>query len=155
MLGPTWRPAVVLLQGLAVSGAITQLGFNWFSFYRAHGDTRPPAVEAVVTAIAFILLIPAGLALDGFHGFVVARIAVALVGLAVRGVYTRRMMPGVRYRRLLAPVLLPWGWPARRPAALRVVLWGGRRAVRSGDGRTGPVRGRLRVGRAGAASVRC
>ncbi len=42
MLGATWRPAIVLLQGLAVIGAITQLGFNWFSFYRAHGDTGPP-----------------------------------------------------------------------------------------------------------------
>ena len=31
----------------------THLGFNWFSFYRAHSDTRPPAIEAVVGAAAF------------------------------------------------------------------------------------------------------
>lgn len=32
VLGDQWEPAVVLLQGLAIVGAITQLGFNWFSF---------------------------------------------------------------------------------------------------------------------------
>ena len=127
VLGRTWQPAVVLLQGLAVCGAISQLGFNWFSFYRAHGDTRPPAVEAVVTAVVFVVLIPAGLAADGFHGFVFARIAVALVGLAVRGVYTRRMLPRVRYRHLIVPVLLPVGLACGATLAVRRVLWGGRR----------------------------
>lgn len=129
VLGATWRPAIVLLQGLAVTGAITQLGFNWFSFYRAHGDTRPPAVEAVVTAVAFAVLIPAGLALDGFHGFVFARIAVALVGLAVRGVYTRRMLPAARYRRLVTPVIVPVGLACAAAMAIRLVLWGGHRPL--------------------------
>lgn len=129
ILGATWRPAIVLLQGLAVTGAITQLGFNWFSFYRAHGDTRPPAVEAVITAIAFAVLIPAGLVLDGFHGFVFARIAVALVGLAVRGFYTRRMLPDTRYRRLVVPVLLPVAAASSAALAIRLVLWGDRRPL--------------------------
>ncbi len=129
ILGATWRPAIVLLQGLAVTGAITQLGFNWFSFYRAHGDTRPPAVEAVVTAIAFGVLIPVGLGLDGFHGFVFARIAVALIGLAVRGVYTRRMLPDTRYRHLVVPVLAPVAAGSGAALAIRLVLWGGRRPL--------------------------
>ena len=46
VLGSDWEPAVVLLQGLAVATAIQQLGFNWFSFYRARGESRPQAVEA-------------------------------------------------------------------------------------------------------------
>jgi len=129
VLGATWRPAIVLLQGLAVTGAITQLGFNWFSFYRAHGDTRPPAVEAVVTAIAFAILIPAGLVLDGFHGFVFARIAVALIGLGVRGVYTRRMLPNTRYRHLVAPVTLPVLAAGGSALVIRLVLWGGPRPL--------------------------
>ena len=48
VLGDEWEPAVVLLQGLAVATALQQLGFNWFSFYRARGDSRPQAVEAGV-----------------------------------------------------------------------------------------------------------
>jgi O-antigen/teichoic acid export membrane protein len=129
VLGNQWEPAVVLLQGLAIVGAITQLGFNWFSFFRAHGDTRSPAVEAVAGAVAFLALAPAGLLLDGFHGFVLARIAAALVPFAVRGVYVRRLLPDVRYRQIVAPTLIPIALASAAAMAVRVALWGGRRTV--------------------------
>ncbi len=129
VLGHTWRPAVVLLQGLALVGLITQLGFNWFSFFRAHGDTGPPAVEAVAGTVAFLALAPAGLLLDGFDGFVAGRIGAALVALGVRAVYTRRLLPGARYRRLVGPVLLPIALACGAALALRLALWGGRRTL--------------------------
>lgn len=129
VLGRRWDPAVVLLQGLAVVGAITQLGFNWFSFFRAHGQTRPPAVEACAGAAAFLLLVPAGLLLDGFDGFVLGRIAAALVPLCVRGVLVRRLLPGVRYGQIVAPVLIPIVAAAVAPLVLRAVLWGDRRTL--------------------------
>ena len=129
VLGPSWDPAIVLLQGLAVVGAITQLGFNWFSFYRAHGNTRPPAVEAVAGTAAFLVLAPAGLLLDGFDGFVLARIVAALVAFAVRGVYIRRLLPEARYRDLIAPTLLPIVLATAAALALRLALWGGHRSL--------------------------
>lgn len=129
VLGASWEPAVVLLQGLAIVGAITQLGFNWFSFFRAHGETRPPAVEAVAGAVAFLALAPAGLLLDGFDGFVLGRIAAALVPLCVRGVFVRRLLPDVRYRQIVAPTLIPIALASAAAMALRVALWGGRRTV--------------------------
>ena len=61
VLGDEWQPARGLIQGLAVATAMGQLGFNWFSFYRAHERTRPPAVEAVVAAVAFCALAVPGL----------------------------------------------------------------------------------------------
>ena len=64
---------MVLLQGLAVATAIQQLGFNWFSFYRARGESRPQAVEAAVMAGAFLAFAVPGLALWGATGFVVGR----------------------------------------------------------------------------------
>jgi O-antigen/teichoic acid export membrane protein len=127
VLGPSWLGAVILLQGLAIVGALTQLGFNWFSFYRAHGDPRPQAVEAVVGTAAFLVLAVGGLVVDGFHGFVVGRIAAALVTLAVRRVYIRRLLPGVRYWDLLAPTVLPAALATAAVLALRFALWGGRR----------------------------
>lgn len=129
VLGQSWRPAVVLLQGLAVTGAITQLGFNWFSFYRARGDTRPPAVEAVVSAVAFVALGVAGLLLDGFDGFVAGRIGAAVITLAVRSVYIRRLLPAARYWRLLAPTMVPIVLAGGATAALRLALWGTRRTL--------------------------
>jgi O-antigen/teichoic acid export membrane protein len=129
VLGPRWEPAVVLLQGLAVVVAISQLGFNWFSFYRARGDTRPQAVEAAAGAVAFLAFGITGLLLDGFHGFVVGRIMAALVALALRGLYIRRLLPGARFRSLLAPTLPSVALAAGAVAAVRLALWGGHRTV--------------------------
>ncbi len=129
ILGASWRPAIILLQGLAVVGFITQLGFNWFSFFRAHGDTAPPAVESVAGAVAFVAFAPAGLLLDGFHGFVLGRIAAALVAFAVRSVFVRRLLPHVRYRQLAGPVLPPLVLACASVVALRLALWGGRRTL--------------------------
>jgi O-antigen/teichoic acid export membrane protein len=129
ILGRSWRPAIVLIQGMAIVGAITQLGFNWFSFFRAHGDTRPPAVESVAGAVAFVALAPAGLLLDGFDGFVLGRIGAALVAFAVRSVFVRRLLPDVRYRQLVGPVLLPLALACAAVVAMRLALWGGRRTA--------------------------
>ena len=87
---------VVLLQGLAVAGLLQQLGFNWFSFYRAHGDPRPPAVEAVGRRAVGV---PAcsrsrGLRCGGDDGFVVGRIAAVASRSVVRARYIRALLPG-------------------------------------------------------------
>ena len=129
VLGPSWEPAVVLLQGLAIVGALTQLGFNWFSFFRAHGDTRPPAVEGAVAAVAFLALAVPGLLADGFDGFIYGRIAGAVLVLAVRAFYTRRLLPDARFRVLLEPSLLSIGLATAATVALRLALWGGHRTL--------------------------
>jgi polysaccharide transporter, PST family len=129
VLGPKWEPAVTLLQGLAVVGAITQLGFNWFSFYRARGETRPAAVEAITGATAFLILGVGGLLLDGFDGFVIGRVLAALVAMCVRTVYIRRLLPGIHFRTLLAPTLPPLAAATLLTLALRFALWGGTRTL--------------------------
>jgi O-antigen/teichoic acid export membrane protein len=129
VLGAKWEPAVVLLQGLAIVGLITQLGFNWFSFYRAHGDTRPPAVEAAAGTAAFLALGIPGLLLDGFDGFVFGRIAAALVPLAVRATFTRRLLPGIRYGSVIAPTLVPIMLATGAVVLVRLALWGGHRPL--------------------------
>ena len=70
VLGDEWEPAVVLLGGLAVATALQQLGYNWFAFYRARGESRPQAVESAWFAGSFAaLVVPATLAW-GSWGFV-------------------------------------------------------------------------------------
>ena len=119
---------MVLLQGLAVATALQQLGFNWFSFYRARGDSRPQAVEAAVMAAAFLAFAVPGLALWGATGFVVGRGLVSLAMLVVRARYVHRLLPGVRLWALgvrgTAPVLA--GCRGRACAAARPL---GRRAA--------------------------
>src|SRR3954451_4566126 len=107
ILGPAWDDAVVLVQGLAVAAALQQVGFNWFSFYRAHGDSRPGAVEAVVGAVAFVAFAVLGLVAAGFTGFVVGRCAGVAVQLGVRARYVRALLPSVRAVDVLARPVVP------------------------------------------------
>ena len=127
VVGEEWRDAEVLIQGLAVAGLLQHVGFNWFSFYRAHGDTRPPAIEAVVVAVAFVALAVPGLVVWGAEGFVAGRIAAVLLGLGVRARYVRRMLPRVTVRGLLLPALPPLLAATAGAVALRLALWGGER----------------------------
>jgi peptidoglycan biosynthesis protein MviN/MurJ (putative lipid II flippase) len=117
----------VLLQGLAVAGAIQQLGFNWFSFYRARGETRPPAVEAIVGALGFLALAVPGLLIDGSDGFVVGRVAAVVISTGVRWFYIRRLLPGVRAPGVLAPALVPLALAVVAVLALRLATWSAHR----------------------------
>ncbi len=100
VLGDEWEPAVVLIQGLAGAAALQQIGYVWFSFYRARADTRPQAVESVAMVATFAALAVPGLLLFGFEGFVAGRIAVSLAMLAVRERYVRALFPEIGLARL-------------------------------------------------------
>ena len=129
LLGPRWHPAVVLVQGLAVATALAQLGFNWFAFYRAHGNNRPAAVEATVGAVMFLALAVPGLLLAGAGGFVAGRIAGVLAVVAVRRHYVKRLLPGVRYATIVRPAMLPLLAAAGSVLAVRFAAWGDGRPV--------------------------
>src|SRR3954452_4898079 len=95
ILGDKWIPAIVLLQGLAAAAVIQQIGWNWFSFYRAVGNPRPQAVESVVGGVAFCGFAIPGVIVWGSAGFVWGRIAGAVATLVVRRHYVRRLLPHV------------------------------------------------------------
>src|SRR4051794_10107960 len=127
VLGEKWVPAIVLLQGLAAAAAIEQVGYNWFSFYRARGNPRPQAVESVVMVVAFLGLAIPGLIAWGSAGFVWGRIAGALTMLVVRRLYIRRLLPNVRLLTLALRGLAPVAAGAAVAYGARLLLWGGER----------------------------
>jgi len=124
VLGNSWDDAVVLMQGLAVAAALQQVGFNWFSFYRAHGDSRPGAIEAVWGAGAFVAFAVPGLLAAGFTGFIVGRCAGVVVQLGVRARYVRALLPSVRARDVLARPVVPTVLGVVAVVALRFVPGG-------------------------------
>ena len=129
VLGDEWEPAVVLLGGLAVATALQQLGYNWFAFYRARGESRPQAVESAVFAGSFALLaVPATLAW-GSWGFVAGRLACTACVLAVRRAYVLRLLPGVRLGEIAVRAALPVLAASAPVLALRLALWGGERPL--------------------------
>jgi hypothetical protein len=111
---------------------------NWFSFYRAHERTRPPAVEAVVAALAFCALALPGLAVAGVTGFVVGRCAGVAVQLGVRARYVRALLPAVRVRDLLVRSCVPTAGAAAAVwrCAARCGAQAGRRPRRSPSSRS-------------------
>jgi O-antigen/teichoic acid export membrane protein len=127
VLGHRWGPAVLLLQGLAGVAAIQQLGYNWFSFYRARGDSARQAVEAVVLTGGFLALAVPGLVLWGVWGFIGGRLVAALLVLAVRRHYVHRLL-GVELLGLGARGAGPVAVAALAVLGLRGLVWSGQRS---------------------------
>jgi O-antigen/teichoic acid export membrane protein len=128
ILGPKWRPAVLLMQGLAGAAAIQQLGYNWFSFYRARGDSSRQAVEATVLTAGFLALAVPGLFLWGDWGFIAGRLATAVLVLALRRHYVHRLL-GVELLSIGARGAAPVACGALVVLALRALVWSGPRTL--------------------------
>ncbi|MEA2443014.1 MAG: hypothetical protein QOJ12_306, partial [Thermoleophilales bacterium] len=109
VLGDKWGFAVLLIQVMAVSAALYQVGFNWGAFYRARGETRPIAVAGVI-ALACTLLIVAPLTIaDGLTGYAIGSAITVVVAIVVRTYYLARLFPALRIishsARAIAPTL--------------------------------------------------
>ena len=99
VLGDDWEPAVGLLQGMAVAAGLQQLGYNWFSFYRAADNSRPQAVESVVMVGSFLVLaVPASVRVGLRRVRRRAGSPASCSMLGVRRHYVRRSCPGVAAR---------------------------------------------------------
>ena len=129
VLGDEWHGAIVLIGGLAVATALQQLGYNWFSFYRARGESWPQAVEAGALALAFAVLAVPGALIWGSWGFVVGRLGCTVAALAVRAVYVRRLLPGVRLGVLAIRGAVPVAAATVPVLVVRLALWGGHRTA--------------------------
>ncbi len=122
VLGSEWEPAVLLIQGLAAAAALQQVGYGWFSFYRARGDSRPQAVESAVMAATFLGLAVPGLFLYGAEGFIAGRVATSLAMLVVRRRYVLRLFENVELGGLALRGFAPVVAAAAATLALRELL---------------------------------
>lgn len=107
VLGERWELAVPLVQVAGVSAALQQIGFNWTTYARALGDTRPIAVSAVVGMVAVLATGVPLLLSDGLRGFALGLLAGTLAGLVVRFTYLRRIFPTLHAVRHIAPSVAP------------------------------------------------
>jgi len=129
VLGDEWEGAIVLLGGMAAATALQQLGYNWFAFFRARGESRPQAVESAVFAGSFAALAIPGALLWGSWGFVAGRLVCTGCVLAVRRAYVRRLLPAVRLGELARRAAVPVAVATVPVLALRLALWGGERPL--------------------------
>ena len=129
VLGDDWRGAIVLLGGLAVAVALQQVGYSWFAFYRARGQSWPQAVESGVFGAAFLAFAVPGALLGGTWWFVAGRIGCTVCVLLVRGIYVRRLLPGARLFSLALRAAVPVALASAPVLAIRLALWGGERTL--------------------------
>ena len=130
VLGDEWRGAIVLLGGMAVAVALQQVGYSWFAFYRARGESWPQAVESAVFGAAFLALGGAGRAArrdvvvrggaDRLHGRVCCSCGASTCGGCCRARGCSAWRCGRRCRSR----------SPRRPCwRVRLALWGGERTL--------------------------
>ena len=129
VLGDEWRGAIVLLGGMAVAVALQQIGYSWFAFYRARGESWPQAVESAAFGAAFAALAIPGALLGGSWGFVAGRLGCTACLLAVRSVYVHRLLPGVHLFGIAARAAVPVVLASAPVLAVRIALWGGERTL--------------------------
>lgn len=129
VLGHEWDGATVLLQGLGAAAGLQQIGFIWFTFYRARGETTPYLIEFSILTGSFLALAIPGLFIFGAGGFVWGRLLAVGIGLGVRRHYVRRLLPNVSLAALGARALAPVLAGGAAAAALRLALWGGSRGA--------------------------
>ena len=116
LLGEKWHLAIVLLEVMAVTAGINQLGFNWVVFYRALGRTRPIAVESTIVLVATLgLTIPLVLA-DGLEGYAFGMAGATVIALVARMYYLRQLFPKLNLLGHMARACAP-----TVPAALAVL----------------------------------
>ncbi|MEA2295459.1 MAG: hypothetical protein QOE86_3098 [Solirubrobacteraceae bacterium] len=93
-IGERWRPAVGLIEVFGVIAAVNHVGFNWSAFFRARGETRPLATQALVTTAVFLAVtVPLTLA-GGLNGLSIGMVAMVGASLAMRAFYVMRLFAG-------------------------------------------------------------
>jgi PST family polysaccharide transporter len=94
VIGEKWRFAVPLFAAYGLCGVLNQIGFNWTAFFRAIGETRPIAVESIVTVVATVGIAVPLLAADGLTAFGIGLLIATACGVTLRLWFLRRIFPG-------------------------------------------------------------
>jgi O-antigen/teichoic acid export membrane protein len=107
VFGHSWVFAIPLLQILALSAAVNQIGFNWTAFARARGDTKILAAGAVLAMVAMIGVGVPLLRSNGLTGFGFAMLGAMLATMVVRLVYLSKLFPAGRIARHVLRSFVP------------------------------------------------
>ncbi len=120
-IGEQWRDAQILLVTFGLTAAISHIGFNWVAFYRALGRTRPEAVVTVVVLVAFLAVTTPLLFAYELDGFAAGTAVMALVSVAGRWYYLKRLFPDLRLTRYVLRALAPTAIAAAAILAARAL----------------------------------
>jgi O-antigen/teichoic acid export membrane protein len=107
VLGESWEFAVPLLQILAISAALNQIGFNWTAYAQARGETRFLALGAFSAMTGTIAIGVPLLLSHGISGLGVGILCGTLAAMTVRLVYLVRLFPARKIALHVARSFIP------------------------------------------------
>lgn len=128
VLGERWTPAIGVLAASGAAAALMQLGFNWTSYFLAMGNTRPIAVNSVVSAAVFLAAVPL-MYVYGLAGYAMLTGCLVAASLAVRAYYLRRVFVGFPILRHAARALAPSVPAVACVLGVRLLAGGGERSL--------------------------
>ena len=128
VLGAEWEPAVILIQGLARRRRGPDRLHLVLLLPRARRAWVQAVESGVLAGTSCCWPCPRALAW-GTAGFLAGRAAGMACVLAVRRVYLRRLLPGVRVEALALRAAIPAALASAAVLAIRLSLWGGERQV--------------------------
>jgi O-antigen/teichoic acid export membrane protein len=105
-IGEKWHSAIVLLQVTGIAAAVAHVGWNWDDYFRARAETKPFAVGAVGSAIAFLGCLPL-LFFYGLSGLAIAIAVQTSVYLGFRAWYLTQLFEGFSVVRHALRAILP------------------------------------------------
>lgn len=106
LLGPSWQPALVLMQAEAAAIILNAVGNPWNLFFAARGQTKPWLVNSLLgLSWTFVVVIPLVL-IFGINGAAMSLVVLALGSYALREYYVRKMfgpmfLVGLAWREIL------------------------------------------------------
>jgi PST family polysaccharide transporter len=108
-LGDEWVPAIGLLQAFGLIAAFNHIGYNWTAFFRARGETRPIATNAVVGLGSMLLITVPAMVVWERDGLIAGFAISAGITVAMRTWYLTRLFPSfqifVHSARAMAPTV--------------------------------------------------
>lgn len=124
LLGNRWAPGIPLLRLLGLSAAVGQLAFNWDSYLRARGTTRPIGVTALASAGLFCAVTLPLLLTDGLTGLGIGMLVQSVAMVALRLHYLRALFGGFAPLRHVAGAFAPVLPAAGAVLLARAAGWG-------------------------------
>jgi O-antigen/teichoic acid export membrane protein len=106
-IGERWHPAIVVLEVYGVTAAVSHVGFNWDSYFRALGMTRPIATVNLLATAVFVFAGVPLVVLAGLPGFAIGIALQALAALLLRAYYLQRLFPAFDFLKHAARAFLP------------------------------------------------
>ena len=107
VIGEKWRAAQPVLVVFGLTAAAGHLGFNWDSYFRARGQTRPVAVAALANLGGFLAAAIPLLYLDGLSGLALGVGVATALSLLCRGYYLAHLFQGFHMFRHALRAMAP------------------------------------------------